>query len=208
MFYLVKTPWLIKKIIYPKYIWQLPATEKKIYLTFDDGPHPVATNFVLDVLDRFSAKATFFCIGKNVLAHPGIYKSILSRGHTTGNHTHNHLNGWKVKDEVYLSNILLARQHIHSNLFRPPYGRISGYQAKQVIEKMNFKLVMWSVLSGDFDRKLSPDDCFRNVVGAVAPGAVIVFHDSEKSYPTLRDALPKALERLTEMGYQFEKIVL
>src|SRR5688500_7213680 len=121
MFYLVKTPWLIRKIIYPKYVWQLPADEKMIYLTFDDGPHPVATNFVLDQLDRYSAKATFFSIGKNVLAHPQLYKSILLRGHTTGNHTHNHLNGWKVKDEEYFNNIQLAQQYIHSNLFRPPY---------------------------------------------------------------------------------------
>jgi peptidoglycan-N-acetylglucosamine deacetylase len=208
MFYLVKTPWLVKKLIYPAYIWHLPSKEKKIYLTFDDGPHPVATGFVLDQLKKFSARATFFCLGKNVLAHPDIYRSILSQGHATGNHTHDHPNGWRVEDDLYFRNIALAAKYIDSNLFRPPYGRITRFQAKQVMERMGMKLVMWSVLSGDFDKKLTLEDCFRNVATATGPGSIIVFHDSEKSLPTLRYVLPKVLEHFSSSGYAFEKIVL
>ena len=208
MFYLVKTPWLVKKLIYPSYIWHLPSNEKKIYLTFDDGPHTVATKFVLEELKKFSAKATFFCLGKNVLEHPDLYSSILSQGHATGNHTHDHPNGWKVDDKVYFRNIALAADYIDSNLFRPPYGRITRFQAKQVIEKMGMKLVMWSVLSGDFDKRLSLEDCFRNVVKACSPGAIVVFHDSEKSFPTLSYVLPKVLGHFSDRGYSFEKIVL
>src|SRR5688572_17623060 len=207
MFYLVKTPWLVKKLIYPGYIWHLPSKEKKIYLTFDDGPHPVATKFVLEELKKFSAKATFFCLGKNVLAHPDIYRSILSQGHATGNHTHDHPNGWKVDDDLYFKNIALAANYIDSNLFRPPYGRITRFQAKQVMEKMGMKLVMWSVLSGDFDKKLSLEDCFRNVVKASGPGSIVVFHDSEKSFPTLSYVLPRVLGHFSNRGYSFEKIV-
>jgi len=208
MFYLVKTPWLVKKLIYPGYIWHLPSKEKKIYLTFDDGPHPVATKFVLEELKKFSAKATFFCLGKNVLAHPDLYSSILSQGHATGNHTHDHPNGWKVDDEVYFRNIALAADYIDSNLFRPPYGRITRFQAKQVIEKMGMKLVMWSVLSGDFDKRLGLEDCFRNVVKACSPGAIVVFHDSEKAFDKLRYALPLVLTHFSEKGYSFKQIEL
>jgi peptidoglycan/xylan/chitin deacetylase (PgdA/CDA1 family) len=206
MLYLVKTPWLIKKIFYPKYLWHIPTKEKKIYLTFDDGPHPEATTFVLDQLQKYNAKATFFCIGKNVAAYPEIYKTILFKGHSAGNHTQDHVNGWKSEDELYFNNIFLASKVIDSKLFRPPYGKITGFQAKQVMEKMNYKIVMWSVLSGDFDKNLTMEDCYRNVIKAVTPGAIIVFHDSEKSFPTLKYVLPKVLDYFLQKGYAFENL--
>ena len=206
MLYLVKTPWLIKKIFLPQYVWHIPTKEKKLYLTFDDGPHPEATTFALEQLDKYGAKATFFCIGKNVLSHPEIYKSILLKGHATGNHTQDHVNGWKIEDDLYFKNIFSASKYIDSHLFRPPYGRITGFQAKQVIEKMKFKIVMWSVLSGDFDKKLGVEDCYRNVVRASSPGSIVVFHDSEKSFPTLKYVLPKVLEYFHQKGYAFENL--
>jgi peptidoglycan/xylan/chitin deacetylase (PgdA/CDA1 family) len=208
MFYLVKTPWLIKKILFPKYIWNLPEKKKKVYLTFDDGPHPVVTNFVLEELQKFDAKATFFCIGKNVLTHPEIFKLIIRQGHSIGNHTHNHMNGWKTSDELYLKNIIEASRYIDSNLFRPPYGRITFFQAKQVMEKMNLKIIMWSVLSGDFDLKLTAEECYQNVINASVPGSVIVFHDSEKSYPILKIVLPRVLEYFKNKNYEFSSISL
>ena len=207
MFYLAKTPGLLKKM-YPDCTWNFSKNDPAIYLTFDDGPHPVATPFVLDELKKYNAKATFFCIGKNVIEHPGIYKNIIQQGHAVGNHTQNHLNGWKTSDEMYLKNIIQASKYIDTNLFRPPYGRITAFQAKQVMEKMNYKIVMWSVLSGDFDLKLTVEDCYRNVVKASIPGSVIVFHDSEKSFVTLKYVLPKALEYFLNKEYSFEKLSL
>lgn len=154
--------------------------EKIIYLTFDDGPHPVATPFVLDTLKKYNAKATFFCIGKNVAQHPDIYKRILLEGHTTGNHTHNHLNGSKNSNEEYIANIKEAKKYIDSNLFRPPYGRITGFQVKLL--NRAFNIIMWDVLSADFDIHLSPEKCSRNVIKSAREGSIVVFHDSEKAF--------------------------
>jgi peptidoglycan/xylan/chitin deacetylase (PgdA/CDA1 family) len=181
MLYLVKTPWWIKKWIYPQYLWSMPRNEKKIYLSFDDGPHPHATTLVLDVLKKYNARATFFCIGKNVKAHPDIYSRILAEGHATGNHSYDHLNGWKTADKTYLENITQASAYIDSRLFRPPYGRITRFQAKMAKEKMNLTIVMWSVLSADFDPAITPQKCWRNVKRSAGNGSVIVFHDSEKA---------------------------
>lgn len=208
MFYLVKTPWLVKRFIYPDYIWSMPSNEKKIYLSFDDGPHPTITAFVLEQLKLYEAKASFFCIGKNVAEHPEIYKRIIIEGHSVGNHTNNHLNGWSVDDKTYLKNIVLAEKHIESLLFRPPYGRITRFQAKQVMDKLHYNIVMWSVLSGDFDANLSPEDCWQNVLKAIEPGSIVVFHDSEKAKKRLMYTLPKLLEYYKEKGYTFEKIIL
>lgn len=209
--YLVKTPWLLRKC-YPSLTWQMPADEKSIYLTFDDGPHETATPFVLDVLKQYQARATFFCIGKNVQAHPAIYRRILDEGHRVGNHTQNHLNGWKTSDKHYLRNVLEAARYIDSDLFRPPYGRITRFQAKLLqkttgtLENRGFNIVMWSVLSGDFDVQLSPEKCLQHVLLHTAPGSIVVFHDSAKAWDRLQYALPKALEHLGREGYQFKSL--
>ncbi len=203
--YLVKTPWLVKKI-YPSFMWDMKASEQKtIYLTFDDGPHPAATPFVLDTLQQFNAKATFFCIGKNVEEQPVIYSRILQEGHNIGNHTHNHFNGYKTPDEDYINNIKQASTLIQSSLFRPPYGRITKFQAR-LVQQMGFKIIMWNVLSGDFDIKLSKESCAQNVILNATNGSIIVFHDSLKAFDKLQYALPKVLEFFRNQGYTFSTI--
>lgn len=206
--YPVKTPWLLKKI-YPTYLWSMDTKEKELYLTFDDGPHPGATPFVLKQLKRFSALATFFCVGKNVLAYPDIYKQILAEGHSVGNHTFRHLNGWVTNDDIYLKDVAEAARYIDSHLFRPCYGRITSFQAKNLKAAMKGrepKIVMWDVLSGDFDTSLSPQQTAANVVFASGPGSIIVFHDSGKAFPRLEYALPRVLQYFTERGYSFKDL--
>jgi peptidoglycan/xylan/chitin deacetylase (PgdA/CDA1 family) len=178
-----------------------------LYLTFDDGPHPVATPFVLDTLRTYGAKASFFCIGKNVQEHPHIYRRILEEGHRAGNHTQNHVNGWKTPDTVYLDNVSQAARSIDSDLFRPPYGRIGGLQAS-ILSKppFGYKIIMWDVLSADFDRKLSGERCSRNVIRHARSGSIVVFHDSEKALPRLQAALPVVLGHFHERGYRFEAL--
>ncbi|HEU5164302.1 MAG TPA: polysaccharide deacetylase family protein [Chitinophagaceae bacterium] len=208
MFYLVKTPGWIKRI-YDSYIWSIPVNDKILYLTFDDGPHPGATPFVLKELRKHDALATFFCIGKNVVAYPGIYKQIISEGHSVGNHTYNHLNGWKTSNDDYLRDIALASDEIDSNLFRPPYGRITSFHAKNlkpVMKGKDPKVIMWDVLSGDFDIDCSPQQCLANVLFASVSGSIIVFHDSEKAFPKLEYALPRILHHFTEKGYLFKSL--
>ncbi len=207
MVYLTRSNWLMQKM-YPNYRWNMPKDGKKIYLTFDDGPHPEITSFVLDELKKFNAKATFFCIGKNVVAHPETYKRILTEGHATGNHTHNHLNGWKVSDKEYFDNIVAARKVIDSNLFRPPYGKITSFAGKFLRENTDLNIVMWSVLSGDFDIHITEQRCLDNVLRSAKEGSIIVFHDSEKAFVRMRYALPSVLKHFSEKGFQFEKIVL
>jgi len=208
MFYLVKTPWWLKKW-YGGLVWDLPQKrgDKVLYLTFDDGPHPVATPFVLDELRRHAARATFFCIGKNVREHPLIYRRILEEGHRVGNHTQNHLNGWKSPDADYINDIGQASRYIDSSLFRPPYGRISAFQASLLRKApFQFDIIMWDVLSADFDRALSPEKCARNVIRHARPGSIVVFHDSEKAFPRLKAALPAVLAHFKEQGYRLESI--
>jgi peptidoglycan/xylan/chitin deacetylase (PgdA/CDA1 family) len=206
MFYSIKTPWWLK-LLYTDCVWQIKDTTKNIFLTFDDGPHPTITPFVLDELKKYNAKATFFCIGKNVLLHNDIYRRIITEGHTIANHTHNHLNGWKTDNDIYLENIAEAKKHIDSKLFRPPYGRITKYQLQQLTTKrFQLRPIMWSVLSGDFDKKITPEKCLSNVVKNAKSGSIIVFHDSEKAFERLQYALPKVLEYFTRQGYSFEKI--
>lgn len=206
--YFVKTPWWLKKL-YPNRIWHIDTKEKAVFLTFDDGPHPNATPFVLDQLKQFNAKATFFCIGKNVLAHPEIYKQIIDEGHTVGNHTQHHLNGWKTNDEEYLKDVAEASIVINSSLFRPPYGRIRSSQAKRLKDFMNkneVRLLMWDILSGDFDTGLSNEQCLLNATSRTRPGSIIVFHDSEKAFPRLAFALPRCLEFFSQEGYSFKNL--
>ena len=206
MFYFVKTPWLLKKF-YPSCIWEIHTQKKIIYLTFDDGPHPIATPFVLHELNKYNAKATFFCIGKNVAEHPDIYKKILNEGHRVGNHTHNHLNGWKTSDSEYLSNIEQAAKYIDSNLFRPPYGRITKFQSSCLKKsREDLKIIMWDVLSADFDRKISGETCALNVIGNTKKGSIVIFHDSEKAFERMKIALPETLNFFAGKGYNFEAI--
>lgn len=162
---------------------------------------------VLDELKRYNAKATFFCIGKNVALFPDVYQRILDEGHAVGNHTQNHLNGWKSDDEVYLNDIEEAKKHIDSCLFRPPYGRISNFQIKQLAkERFKLKVVMWSVLSGDFDKEISNEDCSNNVILNAKSGSIVVFHDSEKAQEKMLFALPKVLNYFSQLGYNFKRI--
>ena len=206
--YFVKTPWLVKKL-WPSYVWHIDTKEKILYLSFDDGPHPEVTPFVLEALKKYNAKASFFCIGKNVVAFPGLYQQILSEGHAAGNHTQDHLNGWKTKNGVYLKNVMQAAIHIDSALFRPPYGRIKSSQARNIagaLQKKNAKIIMWTVLSGDFDTTISSEKCLQNVIGSAHPGAIIVFHDSAKAFTRLQYTLPRVLEFFSERGYLFEGI--
>jgi len=205
MFYLVKTPWWLKRL-YPGCTWQIAGTEKKIYLSFDDGPHPVVTSFVLEELRKYNARATFFCIGKNVEAYPFIYEQVIDDGHKVGNHTYNHLNGWKTSDEAYINNVVMAKQLIDSNLFRPPYGRATKFQLKLLKENYELNPIMWTVLSGDFDPGLSKENCLKNVLKKTAGGSIVVFHDSEKAYEKVQYTLPKMLQHFSEKGYSFDTI--
>lgn len=207
MFYFVRTPMWIQKL-FPKMIWGMNSAEKKIYLTFDDGPHPQHTIFVLDELKKYQAKATFFCIGNNVLLYPEVYKRIIDDGHSIGNHTYNHLNGKKTQDDVYVNNVLDAAKYIDSSLFRPPYGQIKKFQAKVLREMaLPFKIIMWTVLSGDFDVKITKEKCLENVLFKTSNGSIVVFHDSEKAADKMQYALPATLKSFSEKGFSFEKII-
>ena len=206
--YRIKTPWWLPKLLNRQMLWKVPVgVVPTIYLTFDDGPHPIATTFILDLLKEHQAEATFFCIGKNVDEHPAIYKRIIADGHAVGNHTHNHLNGWHTPTEKYIDNILEASKRIKSLLFRPPYGRIKRAQAHMLIEsKQPWKIVMWDVLSGDFDVELTPEKCLENVLKYIAPGSIVVFHDSQKAWDRMSYALPKVLDHCREKGWRLSKL--
>ena len=198
--YIVKSPfWL--QWFYSSAIWHKSRKEKSIYLTFDDGPIPVVTPFVLNTLKSFNAKATFFCIGDNVAKHPEIYQQILDEGHSVGNHTYNHLKGWNTPDEVYLENVSQCAKLVESTLFRPPYGRPKRSQISHL--KSQYSIVMWDVLSGDFDTGIDAHKCVKNVINNAKNGSIIVFHDSLKAFPRLEDALPKVLEQFTAKGFRF-----
>lgn len=219
-FYWIKTNNLIKKI-FSNYIWDIPNTENKIYFTFDDGPTPEITEWVLQELQKYNAKATFFCIGNNIEKHPEIFYKIINEGHSIGNHTFNHINGWKTSTEEYLQNSIqwpaisgqseiynlksdssqngeLAKQIC--NLFRPPYGKIKVSQSKK-LRQLGYKIIMWDVLSADYDTTISPKRCLENVLKNVSTGSIIVFHDSVKAFPNLEYTLPKALKILTDKGF-------
>ncbi|HUZ61193.1 MAG TPA: polysaccharide deacetylase family protein [Hanamia sp.] len=204
MFYLKKTPWILKKL-YPGCTWNIKTDENTLYLTFDDGPHPQVTPFVLETLKKYNARATFFCLGKNVKENFSIYTRIISEGHKPGNHTYHHLNGWKIDDKKYLEDIEEAAKIIDSNLFRPPYGKITRFQLKAIAgEKLKLKPIMWDVLSGDFDTSVTVENCYLNVINNAKPGSIIVFHDSLKSFPVLQQVLPKVLEYYSNKGFLFK----
>ncbi len=253
------------RIIYPSLLWKVNTHKKELYLTFDDGPIPEVTPWVLSMLKNFQAKATFFCIGDNVRKFPQIYEQVLAEGHSTGNHTFNHLNGWKTSNEDYLNNVLLAEEEFlkyerediqnvkkefekgsneaddlsspeaqyyskkfedpdappfpfrnsvlptaaslaaHSRLFRPPYGKIGPSQIK-VLQQKGYKIVMWDVLSQDYDKDLSAEKCIQNVVDYAKPGSVVVFHDSVKAFKNLKTVLPQVLTHYKKRGFEFKAI--
>lgn len=208
---LTKVPKLVQKM-YPSRLWQMRGTGKTLYLTFDDGPIPQVTPWVLQQLKEHDAKATFFCIGDNVRKNPEILKQVLSEGHSIANHTFNHLNGWKTPVDEYIANSLKAENLIcgltgrhGKKLFRPPYGRVSRKQA-QLLELNGYKIVMWDILSRDYDQNLSPESCFSNVIKHTQTGSIIVFHDSLKAEKNLRVVLPAVLQHFSKKGYSFGKL--
>ncbi len=197
-------------------VWDVPVKEKEIYLTFDDGPIPGVTEFVLDLLEQYQAKATFFMVGQNIEKHPDVFKKVVRMGHSVGNHTYNHLNGWKTSLPVYLENTELCARQIRNSfsgcskpapakaLFRPPYGKMSFRQMLNL--RKNYKIIMWDVLTGDFDPQQAPQDCLQKAIAHTAPGSVVIFHDSFKAEPTLRHVLPRYLEHFHAQGFQFKAL--
>ena len=186
-------------------MWRMPSADKSLYLTFDDGPHPRITNNVLDQLAQYNAKATFFCIGHRVEEYRGTYNRILQEGHAVGNHTHSHFNGWKTDTDQYLADVHQAAGVIDSTLFRPPYGRVSAKQLKQ-IGMMGFMTVMWTVLSGDYNKTLSKEACAKRTLSNTKTGAIYLFHDSEKAEQNMMYALEALLIAGRERGNSFKKI--
>lgn len=216
--YLVKTPFLLKKLYPSSLVWNKSRNQKVIFLTFDDGPIPIVTPWVLKTLKNFNAKATFFCIGENVANHSEIFKQIKADGHAVGNHTYNHLKGWITDNKIYLENFKKCQSLTQTNLFRPPYGRIKFSQIKLLknqlasskyqddLQRNQISIIMWDVLSGDFDTKLSPENCLKNVIKHTQNGSIIVFHDSLKAWDRLEYTLPKALAYWIKQGYIFETL--
>ena len=208
-------------MFYPSLLWQMPKTaEKTLYLTFDDGPHPLITPLVLDILKRYNAKATFFCIGNNVKNYPKTFELIKEAGHSVGSHTFNHENGWKTKTDDYVKSVLAANELIHSDLFRPPHGKIKRSELKK-LKTLNFKLdncsklstlnsklriVAWTVIAYDWDHTLSHEDVYQNVIRNAGDGAIVTFHDSVKAYNNMIYALPKVLEYYTQRGFMFKSL--
>ena len=200
---LITTPKILR-LFYPSLLWEMPKSEKKIYLTFDDGPHPTITPQVLDILKKFNAKATFFCIGKNIEAYKDVFEMILKDGHSVGNHTFNHNKGWKTKTKDYVDSVNKTNELTKSKLLRPPYGKIKSSQIRKL--KNHYKLIAWTVISYDWDKSLSPEECYDNVIKNAGDGSIIVFHDSEKAVNNMIPALTKVLEYYSERGFTFEKL--
>lgn len=215
-----RTPFIFP-LLYPALVWRMPGQSKELYLTFDDGPVPGPTEFVLHTLSRYDARATFFCIGDNVRKYPHVFQKVVEEGHAIGNHTFNHLNGWGTENQKYVENTALCENAIENGLrdtsadvsimrkgrplFRPPYGRITRKQIKLL---SNYKIIMWDVLSIDYSKHLSPESCLRNTIHACRPGSIIVFHDSYKAEKNMSYALPRMLEHFSERGYAFKSIGL
>ncbi|WP_234734187.1 polysaccharide deacetylase family protein [Tellurirhabdus bombi] len=201
--FLHKSNFLLR-VAYPRFRWRVRTQEPVIYLTFDDGPIPDVTESVLETLHQYRAKATFFCIGDNVRKHPFIYQKVVSSGNAIGNHTFNHLNGWKTEDAVYLENFAQCQQQLHNatNLMRPPYGRIKRSQAREVLK--THEIIMWDVLSGDFSPNLTPETVLKKTIQYTEPGSILLFHDSLKARRNMEFALPRVLDHFSQKGYRFE----
>ncbi|MBU2926992.1 polysaccharide deacetylase family protein [Winogradskyella psychrotolerans] len=224
----VKTPGIVK-LVFPNFIWNINTKNKELYLTFDDGPTPEITDWVLSTLDVYNAKATFFCIGNNIEKHPELFQTIILKGHTIGNHTYNHLKGWKHKTKDYLDDVIKTEELINSQIqllnsktqntqldnlefehwnfkiFRPPYGKFKSKQRKQ-LQDLGYKIVLWDVLSYDWDKAVSEDACLQNVTSTAKEGSIIVFHDSLKASRNLKHALPKVLDYFSTRGFVFKSL--
>lgn len=203
--FLHKTNFLLRAA-FPRYEWRVRTSEKVIYLTFDDGPIPEVTEFVLETLQNHQAKATFFCIGDNVKKHPGIFELVQKAGHSIGNHTFNHLNGWKTDDIPYLDNFHQCQKQlgIPTRLFRPPYGRMKKSQGTEVLKTHD--VIMWDVLTGDFSLSLQPEVILQKTLKYTESGSIILFHDSIKAWPRMSYALPRVLSHFLELGYRFDRL--
>lgn len=201
--YLVKTPQFIQKL-FPNFTWRIPTDEKVIHLTFDDGPIPEVTPWVLDQLAQHNAKATFFCVGDNVHKHPDVLEMVRKAGHALGNHTFNHLNGWLTDNVKYFLNVRRCAHALHSSLFRPPYGRMKPRQGEFL--QRHYRIVMWDVLSGDFDPEISAEQCLDNVLTNAKKGSIVVFHDSLKAWDKLQYVLPRVLAYFSEKGFRFQHL--
>ena len=212
--YTAKTPKLVKWL-FPSLVWEFSVSKKQLFLTFDDGPIPEVTPWVLEQLAAYNAKATFFCIGDNVQKYPAVFKQVIEGGHAIGNHTQHHINGWDASKEKYIADTIHAKKTIENNfdnsakatslLFRPPYGKITPQLSKR-LKRLGYKIIMWDVLSGDFDKSLAPEKCLSNVIDTAEAGSIIVFHDSLKAFNKLQYVLPKVLKHFHELGYTFERI--
>ncbi|WP_156308428.1 polysaccharide deacetylase family protein [Sphingobacterium endophyticum] len=199
-------PIFILNYIYPKAIWRKEKEKNNIYLTFDDGPIPEITPWILDCLKEHQVKATFFCVGENIKKNPEIFDRILAEGHAVGNHTYNHLRGWDNEDQTYFQNIEKCEKLTNSKLFRPPYGRAKKSQMNVLAQ--DYKIIMWDVLTGDYDPKISPEKCYKNCVNYTRNGSIIVFHDNIKAIENVKYALPKSIKQLLRKGYRFETLSL
>ncbi len=191
------------QIVAKSYTWKVDTPDKKLFLTFDDGPHPLITQWVLEQLAAYRAKATFFCVGENVSKFPDTYAEVLAQNHSVGNHTYHHIKGWNSSMEVYMEDIQKAAQLIHSSLFRPPYGRVKPSQGRRLM--LGYQVIMWNYLSGDFERKLNREESLEMMKKA-GPGSIMVFHDSEKAFENLQFLLPRVLDFFSKRGYTFEAI--
>lgn len=214
----VKTPKLIKGI-FPNYTWDMPNDQNVIYLTFDDGPTPEITNWTLELLKSYKAKATFFCIGNNIESHPEIFQDTLKDGHAIGNHTFSHLKGWTTNTEVYVNEVLKTQEiigfqqstndnqqsAINKKLFRPPYGKIKSSQGKQLLN-LGYKIIMWDVLAFDWKDSITKEQSAKNVISKTESGSIVVFHDSLKAAPRMQYALAKTLEHFSNEGFVFKSI--
>ncbi|MBQ9524655.1 MAG: polysaccharide deacetylase family protein [Bacteroidaceae bacterium] len=199
---IIEQPAIFLRWLFPHALWRMDRHQKSVYLTFDDGPIPEATPFILDTLDKYNAKATFFMVGENAVKYPHLLEEVRNRGHQVGNHTYNHLSGMRHFTWTYLANIKKADEVLHTRLFRPPHGWIRTVQYR-VLRHVGIKVVMWDVVTRDYSRLLTADDVLRNVKRYTRPGSIITFHDSLKSIDKLKHALPEALSWLQEQGYEF-----
>jgi peptidoglycan/xylan/chitin deacetylase (PgdA/CDA1 family) len=197
--------YFLSGLLFPGMVWSKPSKNKHLYLTFDDGPHPVITPKVLNILDAFGAKATFFCVGENVKKHMETYQEVLKRGHICGNHTYQHLTGWKTPTDKYITDVRKCSKHVTSALFRPPHGKIKPLQLK-ALKKEGYTVVMWSVLTKDYQHRSNKKKLLQSAIKKTGPGSIIVFHDSEKAANHLLYILPEFLDYFTKKGYSFKTL--